>query len=147
MANRNTYAAATPITPAFPLESLSPSTGTRPQSDPITLGSSELNADQDGSCPPNIVLIPSASHSKPWRRTHRSRLSAAFTSVTRAAAGLTNGRLDLIAAVRDFGISNAGLLLIALSQAFAAFMNVSVKMLNGLDPPVHALEVRTCQPY
>jgi hypothetical protein len=35
--------------------------------------------------------------------------------------------------------NNAGLLLIALSQAFSAFMNVSVKVLNGLDPPVAAL--------
>ena len=36
---------------------------------------------------------------------------------------------------------NAGLLLIALSQGFASLMGVFVKKINGLDPPVHPLEV------
>jgi hypothetical protein len=38
-------------------------------------------------------------------------------------------------------MSNAGLLLIILSQLFFATMNVSVKFLNGLDPPVPPLEL------
>ena len=38
--------------------------------------------------------------------------------------------------------SNAGLLLVASSQAFFAAMNTAVKKLNSLDPPVSALEVR-----
>ncbi|KAJ8597256.1 drug/metabolite transporter superfamily [Rhizopogon salebrosus TDB-379] len=43
----------------------------------------------------------------------------------------------------DRGIiaNNVGMLLIISSHFFAASMNISVKMLNHLDPPVHALEV------
>lgn len=37
---------------------------------------------------------------------------------------------------------NAGLLLVAASQIFFALMNVTVKALNSMDPPVSALEVR-----
>lgn len=37
--------------------------------------------------------------------------------------------------------SNVGLLLIALSQLCGSCMNVSVKILNGLDPPVPPFEV------
>jgi hypothetical protein len=40
--------------------------------------------------------------------------------------------------------TNAGLLLVAASQAFFALMNVAVKKLNGIDPPVTALQVRLC---
>jgi hypothetical protein len=36
---------------------------------------------------------------------------------------------------------NAGILLIISAQFFFACMSISVKMLNRLDPPVHALEV------
>ncbi|KAM5541606.1 hypothetical protein V8D89_004796 [Ganoderma adspersum] len=41
----------------------------------------------------------------------------------------------------EFFSGNAGLLLIALSQGFASLMGVFVKKLNGLDPPVHPLEM------
>lgn len=37
---------------------------------------------------------------------------------------------------------NVGLLLIAGSQAFFSLMNVSVKKLNSIDPPISALQVR-----
>jgi len=37
--------------------------------------------------------------------------------------------------------SNAGILFIISSQFFFASMGISVKMLNSLEPPVHALEV------
>lgn len=43
----------------------------------------------------------------------------------------------------DFVRTNAGLLLVASSQLFFALMNVAVKKLNSLDPPVSALEVRS----
>jgi len=36
---------------------------------------------------------------------------------------------------------NVGMLFIISSQFFFASMDISVKMLNSLDPPVHALEV------
>lgn len=41
----------------------------------------------------------------------------------------------------DFVRANAGLLLVASSQAFFALMNVAVKKLNSLDTPVPTLEV------
>ncbi|KAG0704050.1 hypothetical protein DFH29DRAFT_873999 [Suillus ampliporus] len=47
---------------------------------------------------------------------------------------IANERTSIIA-------SNAGMLLIISSQFFFACMNISVKMLNSLEPPVHALEV------
>lgn len=40
--------------------------------------------------------------------------------------------------------TNAGLLLVAASQAFFSLMNVAVKKLNMIDPPVTALQVRLC---
>lgn len=43
----------------------------------------------------------------------------------------------------SFVRTNAGLLLVAASQGFFALMNVAVKKLNSLDPPVPALEVCT----
>ncbi|EIN06921.1 DUF6-domain-containing protein [Punctularia strigosozonata HHB-11173 SS5] len=43
--------------------------------------------------------------------------------------------------VREFVEDNAGLLLVALSQLFFALMNVMVKKLNALDPPVPPLEL------
>jgi hypothetical protein len=42
--------------------------------------------------------------------------------------------------------NNAGLMLVAASQAFFAMMNVAVKKLNGLDPPVPVFEVRMYNP-
>jgi hypothetical protein len=40
--------------------------------------------------------------------------------------------------------ANVGLLLIGLSQLCASCMNISVKILNGLDPPVPPFEVSNC---
>jgi hypothetical protein len=45
------------------------------------------------------------------------------------------------ARLRNFGVRNTGLLLIVASQAFYSSMNVLVKILNGLDPPVPPLEL------
>jgi hypothetical protein len=147
MTTRSAYAAATPATPAFALEPLSPSTGTRPSGPSPTHASADADAGSDDfSDTPAHAFIPSpaAQTKRPWRRTHRSRLSAAFSAASARVAGLAQigDRDPLAPAVREFVRSNAGLLLIALSQAFFAFMNVSVKVLNGLDPPVAALEVR-----
>ncbi|KDR72929.1 hypothetical protein GALMADRAFT_252278 [Galerina marginata CBS 339.88] len=41
----------------------------------------------------------------------------------------------------EFFRSNTGLLLVAGAQAFLSFMNVAVKILNGIDPPVPTLEL------
>ncbi|EJD38138.1 DUF6-domain-containing protein [Auricularia subglabra TFB-10046 SS5] len=48
---------------------------------------------------------------------------------------------NLVDAPRRFVENNAGLLMIAFSQFFASLMNISVKYLNGLDPPVPPLEL------
>ncbi len=42
---------------------------------------------------------------------------------------------------REVAESNIGLMLVAASQLFFSLMNVGVKKLNSLDPPVHAVEV------
>ncbi|KIJ97898.1 hypothetical protein K443DRAFT_681172 [Laccaria amethystina LaAM-08-1] len=47
----------------------------------------------------------------------------------------------IITKVRGLVANNTGLLLVTGSQAFFALMNVAVKKLNGLDPPVPALEL------
>ena len=44
-------------------------------------------------------------------------------------------------ASQSFVRGNVGLLLVAASQAFFSMMNVFVKVLNSIDPPVPALEV------
>jgi len=44
--------------------------------------------------------------------------------------------------VVDFFKRNTGLLLVAAAQAFLSLMNVAVKKLNSIDPPVPTLEVR-----
>lgn len=49
-----------------------------------------------------------------------------------------NGALERC---RSFLQRNAGLLLVGSSQAFFALMNLFVKILNSLDPPMPALQV------
>lgn len=43
--------------------------------------------------------------------------------------------------MRELFERNIGLLLVASSQLFFSLMNVGVKVLNNLDPPVSAVEV------
>ena len=50
------------------------------------------------------------------------------------------GRLR--ASMRGFYSYNAGLVLVSLSQLFTCLMGVVVKFLNGIDPPVSAIQVR-----
>lgn len=51
------------------------------------------------------------------------------------------GAIDRWPHVPGFFAQNAGMLYIIASQFFFASMNLSVKMLNSLEPPVHAFEV------
>ena len=46
-----------------------------------------------------------------------------------------------LASANDVVQRNTGLLFILASQAFFALMNVAVKILNSIDPPITALEV------
>ena len=46
-----------------------------------------------------------------------------------------------LASAKDFVERNAGLLLFIASQAFLSLMNLVVKVLNSIDPPISALEV------
>lgn len=48
-----------------------------------------------------------------------------------------------IGRTREVVGANIGLLLVASAQLFFALMNVGVKELNSLDPPVPAVEVET----
>jgi hypothetical protein len=52
-----------------------------------------------------------------------------------------DGAIDRWPHVPGFVAHNAGMLYIISSQFFFASMNMSVKMLNSLEPPVHAFEV------
>ena len=54
---------------------------------------------------------------------------------------VTNAVESFILLCSSFIRTNAGLLLVAASQGFFALMNVAVKKLNSLDPPVPPLEV------
>ena len=46
-----------------------------------------------------------------------------------------------LASAKDVVKRNTGLLLFVASQAFLTFMNLAVKILNTIDPPITALEV------
>lgn len=48
---------------------------------------------------------------------------------------------DVFASLKSIYQRNVGLLLVVASQMFFSLMNVAVKKLNGIDPPVSALEV------
>jgi hypothetical protein len=50
-------------------------------------------------------------------------------------------RWSVRGAVTAFVAANTGLLLVVVSMAFYATMNVAVKTLNSLDPPVPPLEL------
>lgn len=55
--------------------------------------------------------------------------------------GIHLGAKTIIIKVRELVANNTGLLLVTASQGFFALMNVAVKKLNSLDPPVPPLEV------
>lgn len=48
---------------------------------------------------------------------------------------------NVVNRMRELFERNIGLLLVASSQLFFSLMNVGVKVLNNLDPPVSAVEV------
>ncbi|KAG1865003.1 hypothetical protein DFJ58DRAFT_724557 [Suillus subalutaceus] len=52
-----------------------------------------------------------------------------------------DGAMDRRSTVPSFVANNAGMLYIISSEFFFASMNLSVKLLNSLEPPVHAFEV------
>lgn len=56
-----------------------------------------------------------------------------------SSAGLCCG--ISLASTKEVIDSNTGLLLVVASEGFFAFMNLSVKFLNRIDPPVPTLEV------
>jgi hypothetical protein len=70
------------------------------------------------------------------------RASSSFEIDDRPLVYMPRSRFEeALSGAREFTMSNAGLLLIISSQLFFAMMNVSVKFLNGLDPPVPPLEL------
>ncbi|KAG2123784.1 uncharacterized protein EDB93DRAFT_1195131 [Suillus bovinus] len=60
---------------------------------------------------------------------------------TSASTSQDDGAINRRLKVQGFIANNAGMLYIIASQFFFALMNLSVKMLNSLEPPVHAFEV------
>lgn len=58
-----------------------------------------------------------------------------------SGASQDDGAIDRWPHAPGFIAHNAGMLYIIASQFFFASMNLSVKMLNSLEPPVHAFEV------
>ena len=55
--------------------------------------------------------------------------------------GISSQIHSWLASAKDVLQRNIGLLLFVTSQAFLAFMNLAVKILNTIDPPITALEV------
>jgi hypothetical protein len=137
--SRAGYAKFTPSTPNFPV-ALAPLAGAgapTPSEDVHTIRTTILHEDEDESSEDEMRLDAvwgSSSRLKrysqfdwhqPWRTLHQPRWVVQGTT-----------------SMRSFVADNAGLLLVALSQFFFALMNVMVKKLNALDPPVPPLEVR-----
>jgi hypothetical protein len=55
--------------------------------------------------------------------------------------GLNTRWQEIVSQAFGLFTSNAGLLLVAASQFFFSLMNLAVKKLNSIEPPVPALEV------
>lgn len=79
------------------------------------------------------IYIPSTQGYATFATTH--------TTVDDQNHGSHSGAKTMITKVRELVASNTGLLLVTASQAFFALMNVAVKKLNSLDPPVPPLEL------
>jgi hypothetical protein len=106
------------------------SAGTAEQCAPLS-SDPELSAGRGG--------LADLNETTPLLRTHRPRLDVLqwnhsdWWSPSRSA-------------VSAFIDQNSGLLLIAASQFFFSGMNLSVKLLNGLDEPIPTLEVSVGPP-
>jgi hypothetical protein len=105
------------------------SVGTAEQCAPLSSSDSESSAGRDS--------LTGLNETTPLLRTHRPRglqwSHSDWSSPSRSA-------------VSAFVDKNSGLLFIATSQIFFSGMNLSVKLLNGLDEPVPTLEVSVGPP-
>lgn len=61
-----------------------------------------------------------------WARTSEAQVPAVSSVITK---------------FKQFVEDNVGLLLVASAQLFFSLMNVGVKLVSAVDPPVHTLEV------
>lgn len=82
---------------------------------------------------PHKASIPSSSSRDPLELGHEEFISSEGGVLPRIHRWL--------ASVNEVVQNNTGLLFVLASQAFFASMNVAVKILNGIDPPITALEV------
>src|SRR5260221_13185976 len=105
------------------------SVGTAEQRAPLSSSDPELSAGRDG--------LANLNETTPLLRTHRPRVLQWNHS---------DWWLPSRFAVSAFIDKNSGLLLIAASQFFFSGMNLSVKLLNGLDEPIPTLEVSVGSP-
>ncbi|KAL5501012.1 hypothetical protein ACEPAH_9399 [Sanghuangporus vaninii] len=82
---------------------------------------------------------------EPLRTSHSPIVDDTSLSILHAKRRVIEPVLNSVTAIwgrcTELVRVNAGLLLVAASQAFFALMNVAVKKLNSLDPPVPALEL------
>ena len=65
----------------------------------------------------------------------------AFSLIVEEEGSIPSRIHNWLASAKDVVQMNTGLLLFAASQVFLTFMNLAVKILNTIDPPVTALEV------
>ena len=85
-------------------------------------------------------LNPSSSSST--LQSEEREVSSVNVNVQFDEEGNITSRINSwLTSAKDVMQRNTGLLLFILSQAFVTFMNLAVKLLNTIDPPVTALEV------
>ena len=89
----------------------------------------------DSSTPEHSPVDPTQTADATWRSPQ-----ATFISTPAVVAASHMGAWTRL---REVAEANFGLLLVASSQLFFSSMNVGVKKLNSLDPPVPAVQVST----
>ncbi|KIY62820.1 hypothetical protein CYLTODRAFT_426626 [Cylindrobasidium torrendii FP15055 ss-10] len=85
----------------------------------------------------SLSYVPLAGDEEGIARRSRTAWISRLSSTCASRIGKASRSLKKIPTLQTYG----GLLLIVLAQAFFALMNVAVKTLNGIDPPVHTLQL------
>ena len=92
----------------------------------------------DSSTPEHSPVDPTQTADATWRSPQ-----AMFISTPAMATAPSVKHTGAWTRLREVAEANFGLLLVASSQLFFSSMNVGVKKLNSLDPPVPAVQVST----
>ena len=103
---------------------------------------SSRNVYRGTSITPEYTDFPTLHHSIPSGSSSRRHPENHEQSISNIREGSVPSRMhSWLASAKDVWQMNTGLLLVVASQAFFSLMNVSVKVLNSIDPPVTVLEV------